>query len=269
MIYCNLRGGLANIMFQIAATYAIAKDNNTNFSFPNFNNHLDYLNNDNTYNPSLKTSHNYKLLFDEKIYSNINPLPRPPYKIERFPFHYKKPENNESVLIDGFFQSEKYFIHHKNDIINLFKGDNSLHETIITKYGDSLSHKITSIHVRRGDYVNHPNHHPTQDLNYYNLAVELLDNDTDYFYIFSDDIDWCKENFKGGKYVFIEDNLDYIDLLIMGKCRNNIIANSSFSWWGAWLNCNSDKKVVAPKKWFGKAINHNTEDLIPQSWIKI
>jgi 5'(3')-deoxyribonucleotidase len=91
------------------------------------------------------------------------------------------------------------------------------------------------------------------------------------FLIFSDDIEWCKENFPNisDKFIFIEGNKDYEDLYIMSKCKNNIISNSTFSWWGAWLNQNENKKVVAPLKWFGSSINHNTKDLYCDGWIKI
>jgi hypothetical protein len=89
--------------------------------------------------------------------------------------------------------------------------------------------------------------------------------------LFSNDIDWCKKNLilDGKELIYIENNFDYIDLWMMSLCENNIIANSSFSWWGAWLNKNNNKIVVAPKKWFGNALQHNTKDLYPEKWIVI
>ena len=115
--------------------------------------------------------------------------------------------------------------------------------------------------------MNLPNHHPACNLGYYKEAIKLMD--VNKFIVFSDDMSWCKENFVGDEFIFMENNSDYIDLWLMSLCDNNIIANSSFSWWGAWLNQNPNKKVIAPKKWFGPAINHNTKDLIPESWIII
>ena len=126
-----------------------------------------------------------------------------------------------------------------------------------------------SIHVRRGDYLNSPNHHPTQNMNYYMRAIKEMPKDS-VFLIFSDDIKWCKENFPNlpEKFIFVEGNKDYEDLHLMTHCKNNIIANSTFSWWGAWLNSNSDKIVVAPKKWFGPALkNNDTKDLYCEGWI--
>ena len=129
--------------------------------------------------------------------------------------------------------------------------------------------EICSIHVRRGDYLTKPNIHPTQTINYYMDAVKLMSPNT-LFLVFSDDIGWCKDNFKDfTNIVFIEGNSDYEDLLLMSLCDNNIICNSSFSWWAAWLNQNPNKKVVAPKLWFGSGLNHNTKDITPENWIEL
>ena len=91
------------------------------------------------------------------------------------------------------------------------------------------------------------------------------------FLIFSDDILWCKKHFIGNQYEFSEGNSPSIDLAIMARCSNNIIANSSFSWWGAYLNMQRGCKVIAPATWFGSKLSptHNTCDLLPPKWIKI
>jgi hypothetical protein len=82
------------------------------------------------------------------------------------------------------------------------------------------------------------------------------------YIVFSDDIDWCKKNLPFlDEKIFIEGNDDFFDLYLMSKCQNNIIANSSFSWWGAWLNKSENKKVMSPKNWFGQSYKHNTKDL--------
>jgi hypothetical protein len=95
--------------------------------------------------------------------------------------------------------------------------------------------------------------------------------DSENILIFSDDINWCKNNLliKNKNIFFIEGNQDYIDLWLMSMCKNNIMANSTFSWWGAWLNKNPNKKVFVPRTWFGNMIKHNTKDLIPNTWIQI
>ena len=102
-------------------------------------------------------------------------------------------------------------------------------------------------------------------------AIKQMPKDS-LFLIFSDDIAWCKANFPDlpEKFVFIEGNADHEDLLLMSHCKNNIICNSTFSWWAAWLNSNPEKKVIAPSKWFGPAFeNYNTDDLYCDGWIKI
>ena len=107
-------------------------------------------------------------------------------------------------------------------------------------------------------------------MEYYRSAVDLIGKEK-LFFIFSDDINWCKNNFDfiENKF-FIENNKDYEDLILMSLCSHNIIANSSFSWWGAWLNSNPNKIIISPKKWFGNKYNfHNTKDLYNEKWIKL
>jgi hypothetical protein len=137
------------------------------------------------------------------------------------------------------------------------------------KYGDVLSLNTCSIHVRRGDYIGLQNFHPVQPVSYYEEAVKIVGDDK-HFLIFSDDINWCKENFTFLKNkTFVLNNLDYEDLYLMSMCKNNIISNSTFSWWGAWLNRNENKQVIIPSKWFGISYSHlNTNDLYCEGWIK-
>lgn len=265
MIYCNLKGGLGNMMFQIAAVKSIAIDNDTDCSFPNLESHLNYLNNETTYNPKLNHSSEYR-----GIFKNLNTTPIKCSKRLTYPFEYvdiKLPKSD--IILDGFFQSEKYFIHNRDSILEYIKPPQEVFDFIEEKYGHHLKNKTTSIHVRRGDYVNHQSYHPTQSLEYYNNSINKVKENTDLFLIFSDDINWCKENLKIDNSIYIEGEKDYIELYLMSLCNNNIIANSSFSWWGAWLNNNTDKTVIGPKKWFGPSINHDTSDILPESWIKL
>ena len=126
--------------------------------------------------------------------------------------------------------------------------------------------RTTSIHVRRGDYVNHWLHHI--DLrNYYNFCFKQFENV--HYYICSDDIEWCKNNLLFDNILFVEGLDDIEDMWLMSLCKNNIIANSTFSWWGAWLNKNPDKKVISPNNWFGNHVNINQNNIIPENWIKI
>jgi hypothetical protein len=266
MIYCNLKGGLGNMLFQIATAYSLSLEKNTKPYFPNLDNQLNYLNMEKGFNPNLIHSFEYK---------NINPfnslltiqVPRniPSYS---YPFHYQELDvHGSEFMIDGFFQSEKYFIKHESEIKELFKPTNKILKIINDKYGEYLKHKTTAVHVRRGDYIKYPNIHPVQDLQYYIKGISLTKYDK--VLIFSDDLGWCKQNFKGEDYVFIDNEKDYIELYLMSLCDNVVISNSSFSWWGGWLNNNINKVIVGPHKWFGNGVNHITSDIIPNSWIKI
>ena len=128
-----------------------------------------------------------------------------------------------------------------------------------------------SLHVRRTDYVEKSQDHPPCSLDYYKEALTHFDDDRQVI-IFTDDIPWCKsqEIFSGDRFLISETEDNVYDLCLMSMCKSHIIANSSFSWWGAWL-ADSDK-VIAPKRWFGTTgytAKNNTEDIVPDRWIKI
>jgi len=269
MIYLFLKGGLGNMMFQIAATKAISLSVDTDYSFPNLNNHLNFLSNETEHNPNV----NYCIEYLDLPFLKTSKISQPSSSTEftRYPFYFEKIElNNSNMIIDGFFQSEKYFKEYENEIIELFSPDKKITDIINSKYNELLSQKITSIHIRRGDYIKYDKHHFVQDIDYFNKGIEILDSKTEKYLIFSDDINWCKENFKGNKFIFIENEKDYIELYLMSMCSNNITSNSSFSWWGAWLNKNKDKIVIGPKNWFGVSLQSlKTDDIIPNNWIKI
>ena len=122
-----------------------------------------------------------------------------------------------------------------------------------------------ALHIRRGDFITNSQNHPPLPLDYYKRALKLFGDDRQVI-IFSDDTKWCKEQeiFSDDRFLVSEDNDQSYDLCLMSMCNDFIIANSSFSWWGAWLG--NRGKVVAPKQWFGKGLNHNTKDLYCSDW---
>ena len=164
-------------------------------------------------------------------------------------FNYSQIPNMENVDLIGYFQSDKYFSHCEGDILKHFEFVDSLDDGSIDPDTETCS-----VHIRRGDYVNLVGYHPLMGIEYYTKAMDSMrSKGVNKFYFFSDDIQWCKDNFGlRDEYVYIEGNQDIKDLCLMSKCKNNIIANSSFSWWGAWLNRNESKKVIAPSIWFGE-----------------
>lgn len=255
MITTHLMGGLGNMLFQIASIASLAKDNNTDFILSS-NNISDL-------------KHGKINDYVSNIFRNINFNDSFKYSsVYREPFFcYEKINYNDNMCIYGYFQSEKYFKHNEKLIRNLFSIDEETKKYLLEKYQKYLSgNKTTSLHVRRGDSFENLDCHPICKMKYYNEAMEIV-NDTDLFLIFSDDIEWCKQKFVGDKYLIVENNKDYQDLYLMSLCNNNITANSTFSWWGAWLNNNENKKVISPKIWFGPRLSiHDTKDLIPETW---
>lgn len=183
-----------------------------------------------------------------------------------------------NTYLQGYFQSEKYFMHHAKQI----RQDFSFLEPAVGQNADLLkriqSENSVSVHVRRGDYVTLAaanNFHGTLPLEYYAAASEYISNKANgklSFFVFSDDPEWVKGNLKlPGESTYIDWNREgkgYEDLRLMSTCRHHVTANSSFSWWGAWLGENNDKIVVAPQKWFADPTSV-TSDLIPETWIRL
>jgi hypothetical protein len=225
----------------------------------------------------LSEKHNSGYVIPEWKYNNFLKLPiktssvqnKVSYIFKENGFHYQEIPFRENMAIEGYFQSEKYFEHCKEKVVESFEPKEELLKKLKEKHKSFLEKEnICSIHVRRGDYLNYPDHHPAQNLNYYMKAVKQFPKDY-VFYVFSDDTEWCKENFPiGEKFFVVEGQNEIEDFYTMSMCANNIIGNSSFSWWAAWLNKNPNKKTIAPNKWFGPAYSHfSTKDLFPESWI--
>jgi hypothetical protein len=185
---------------------------------------------------------------------------------------------NQSIYLEGYWQSAKYFERFRSVLVNDFRLKNQLGNQAM-KYKELIekSNSSVSVHVRRGDYVQNPEttaYHGVCDLNYYNRAIQKIKDEVSNptFFIFSDDKEYVKTTFgQCQNCIFIENlDRDVEELALMSICSHNIIANSSFSWWGAWLNENSNKKVIAPQLWFRNPdMQNQTQDLIPKEWIKI
>lgn len=256
MIVTKLQGGLGNQLFQWAATKNLSIKHQCDIFF------------DKTYFQSssngLVTRWNYEL--DKFSNLNIKEANKINLDIVYDNFIYKDIPNNS--YLDGYWQSEKYFIENKDLISNTLKINDSIKNNIYRKYS-ILKENTVSLHIRRGDYLNIQDYHPIQTIEYYNNCLEELNDKNIQIIIFSNDIDWCVDNLKYKNITYAINNSNIYDLYTMSLCRHNIIANSSFSWWGAWLNNNINKKVFAPKKWFGKSSPLSDSDIVPNDWIKI
>jgi len=285
-------GGLGNQMFQYAAGRCLAHLHKTELKLD-----LSYLNKDpqNNY-----TKREYKLdVFNinaqiavENDLKSFSPLERGKVTrtlMRKLPILYSKLIVNESghafmkefysypknVYLNGFWQSENYFEPVKDILLKEFslKGKlDSANQLIAQKIIDSNS---VSLHIRRGDYVSDKAtnaFHGVCSLDYYQRAIKHIQNTVSgiNIFVFSDDVTWAKANLKtDASITFIDfNNHGEIDMYLMSLCKHNIIANSSFSWWAAWLNQNPGKMVIAPMQWFAD-INAVSPDIYPQNWLKI
>lgn len=258
IVSTKLMGGLGNVLFQIATAYAVSLRDSKKFVCDTREMVIPHKPFSAYVNNILR-----KIEFSDK-------LPQMQHHGERGFEFYPIPKVEGNVKLIGHFQSEKYFSDFRKEILELFEIDEHTSNRLLKKYGEILNQDTCSIHVRRGDYVGLPNHHPTQPIEYYIESVEKIGKEK-HFLIFSDDLNWCKQNFDFiENKTLVSNNSDYEDLYLMSMCKNNIIANSTFSWWGAWLNNNENKQVIIPSKWFGVSNSHlNTNDLYCDKWIKL
>lgn len=290
MITLILSGGLGNQMFEYAAGRALSLRHKTDL-------HMDlYILNKKT----KATIRNYELIVFQIethiIKSNLNKIAVKGFgflksnslgrmflnnigifrdeKAQCYDSRFK--DLSEKTTLFGYFQNENYFkgISKQLRIDFTFKaplkGKNDEIRTVIEQ------NTSVSIHIRRGDYSNSNSNLPILDISYYKKAIEHIASQVNkpYFFIFSDGIDWVKENLDLSKFnhQFIDWNKNensYIDMQLMSMCKHNIIANSSFSWWAAWLNANPNKLVIAPDKWYKGDNGKYPDGFLPKEWITL
>ena len=253
-------GHIGNQMFQYASLKGIAKNNNLDWCIPPkelfginyelrsniydcFNliglkeKNINYTNN--------ISNHETSLFFNYELFNNF-------------------PDNTDLI---GYFQSEKYFLNIQEEIRNDFLFKDSILMDAKEKI-HYIDEEYASLHIRRTDYTISSHVHNNLDLEYYEKAISLIPENIKII-IFSDNIDWCKNQkiFNNNRFVF-SDNYVYLDLYLMSRARYSIIANSSFSWWGAWLG-KEKEIIIAPERWYNNNLNESTKDLIPEKWIRI
>lgn len=272
-------GRLGNQMFQYAALRGIASTHQYEWVIPP---------------PTDYYESNYGLFDCFKMSSvtekNLGFLPHQFKTIKSSKFSFDKEffENcPDNCNLDDYFQTEKYFKNIENDIRVDFEFKD---EYLIPckEFIGQFNGNVVFLHVRRTDYLKLQNYHLSCSINYYQKALEEFFENTPVL-IFSDDIEWCKEQeiFSGDRFYFSENSekyshlhkdadgqyrsslVPYTDLCLMSLCSDAIIANSSFSWWGAWLIKNTNKKVIAPNSWFGPDASLDGSDIVPENWIKI
>lgn len=293
MILIKLQGGLGNQMFQYAFANILAKKNKSKIiiedsiysltekkeGYTPRNFELSIFNNEYVFAQKTDILLFEKLSFIDKVKRKFNLNYPKKFNENTFEYSRKAISLKSPVFAKGYFQSFKYYIGFEQYIKSLFVFPiDKLSSKNIDLIPILKKQNTVAIHIRRGDYVTDSltnQFHGTCNLDYYIKAITLIisqiENPT--FVFFSDDSEWVKANFGNFTFdkIFIDDNkgLDsWRDMYLMSICSHNIIANSSFSWWGAWLNNNPKKKVIAPKKWFqAKEIDINS--IIPSEWITI
>jgi len=272
MIIVQLVGGLGNQLFQYATARRLAHVHNTVLKldispFEKYTLHAYHLNN-------LNIIENITAVNDiEQITGNKGQVIRE----KTFNFDPEILHLSDNVYLQGYWQSEKYFADIKHIINEEFTVKHAL-DSRNKEITDSINNcSSISLHIRRGDYINNPHTnsvHGTCRLEYYQRCfakmVEAVPEP--HFFVFSDDPEWAVENLKLDYPMTLIDHngpeRDYEDLRLMSMCKHNITANSTFSWWGAWLNPNPDKLVFAPERWFQNE-KIDTSDLIPANWQKV
>jgi len=298
MIVLRLRGGLGNQLFQYAAAKALAEHHGTalkldlyyyarhpyrKFELDKFNIPLGYATRKEVH---AFTGSNRVIRYLNKRENYLRcpgVFSQPHYHF--YPDFFNLPE---SIYLNGYFQSEKYFNSIRHKLLQWYTSVTPLDPVNAEILASMNASESVCIHIRRGDYTSaqFTSFFGTLHPDYYVSAISRIkENVVDpHFFIFSDDIQWCKSNLPlSGNVNYIEHNKGpdgYKDLVLMSHCRHNIIANSSFSWWGAWLNQHDSRIVVAPKQWFRKDYydgkepvypvrQYNTNDLIPEGWLRV
>ena len=295
MISCIIMGGLGNQLFQIYTTMALSMEMKTNFIFPKVKLETD------------KRAHTYWDSFLKELEKNtmlidIKNLKYSVYKEKEFEYNKIQimPDlikKNGGVMLYGYFQSYKYFDKEYKNIAKYIKLDESRSEVRNMYYKKYENSNVISVHYRMGDYKNLQNCHPILGEDYYINSINFILSKkrstikwTILYFCEEEDMDEVKskvEKIKAECMEYLHEQgqeceleferaggeckiEDWRQLLLMSCCQHNIIANSSFSWWAAYFNDNSEKIICYPERWFGLQLsNHNTSDMCPKSWNKI
>lgn len=290
MIIVQLKGGLGNQMFQYAMGLSLAQLRSTELKLD-----ISYFENYEWHSYGL---HNFNIKAQLASKEEVERLKKGrPFSFERFinDYLFKLPTSlierdlryspeyfitYKDCFLNGYWQSQNYFVHIRDIILDEFTirhfpaGNN---QTLLDKI--LTTENTVSVHLRRGNFVTVEQVnkiHGVISVDYYEQAMDWMISQVSnpLFVIFSDEIEWARENLPN-KYrmLFVDENnaeRDYEDLRLMNACKNHIIANSTFSWWGAWLNQNPNKIVVAPKRWFADPEwNRQIEGIVPEGWIRI
>ncbi len=269
MIIVKLIGGLGNQLFQYAAARHLAEIHSTNLKID--------VSEFESYKLHKYSLQHFNIVEEFATIDDLNKMKVVKESHFHFDSKFKAIDNN--VLLKGYWQSEKYF----KDIAHIIRDEVAVKNELESKNKriaeQVVNSNSVSLHIRRSDYI--PGSYNDQiidclSLEYYKKAIsQLSKSERDLrLFVFSDDHKWVIDNIKFNEpIVYVNHNsadTNYEDLRLMSLCNHNVIANSSFSWWGAWLNKNPNKNVYAPSEWFNSNVrNIDSKDIVPESWVKI
>jgi hypothetical protein len=282
MIISKITGGLGNQMFQYSIAKAVALKNNDHFKldlffYPTQDLRKYELSLFNIEENIISNEELQNIVGSHSIFSKIYKIfgLNKTYFIEKeiVAFDSNVFNNAKNKYLIGYWQNEKYFKDIRSEILNCFKSKDKISFEANYYLKRIKNSNSVALHVRRGDYIQdrHTNSvHGVCNLDYYNRAISYINSKVSnpVYFIFSDDMPWCKENIHHlGDIIFVDNTSNSIDdLELMKSCKHNIIANSTFSWWGGWLNNYKSKIVIAPKIWFLKSPDKNPAC---REWIKL
>lgn len=233
-------GRFGNQLFQYASLYGIAKKNNYQYGIP-----YQHRNSNEYYDMCLSDCFDNLGALDSSFSTFSNYI-----RDEEWVFNSDFFKIQDDTNLCGYFQAEKYFSHCKYEVKEQFEFNLSIKEKANSFFVDGSN--LISIHLRLGDFQKHKTHFPVCNSDYYRKALSKLPNDCD-IAVFSDDIPTTKsmleDVLKNRKVIYPNSNNKFVDMHLMSRCSYHVIANSSFSWWGAWLS--NSKKIIAPKEWVG------------------
>ena len=262
-------GQLGNQMFQYAAAKGISSKLGVPFMVPNHREIFD----DGIGNRYPILLYDVFKLTGANLLGTFNTQNYVQEKTFEFDDQFFNLDKTQNYSLVGFFQSEKYFKHIESEV----RKDFQFKDEIVSDCKGLIGqfNKPIALHIRRGDFLTNAGNHPPLGLDYYEAALNHFDSDREVI-IFSNDTEWCKtqELFADDRFAVAEGGDQFYDLCLMSMCHDFIIANSSFSWWGAWLGrlykTKTRGKVVAPTTWFGPNLSYkDTKDLYLDDWIKV
>jgi hypothetical protein len=278
MIGMNILGNngrLGNQMFQYAALVGIAKNMGYEYCIPD---HSQFIDAGNAFSVYHQLQHCFEMTH---LGNRFGMLDGDELELHQYEFCEELfNECPDNVSLRGYFETEKYFKNVEKEIRKDYTFKDYILEKVVKKFETYLKDNPVSIVVRKFsesfDYHGCELNHRNLPIEYYKKCIDYFGKDRTYI-ICSNDIDWCKEQdiFKGKNFIFndtLENNIKkgHYDMCLISLCSDFIVANSSFSWWGAWLSVNKNKRVLCPDPWFGPKQSHlNTDDMIPCDWIKI